>query len=190
MISVVADIRDQAGGRAQKPTGDGSPKLGMVARVQLAQRLAVARAQPTPVHWDVLAERELLSVSQCHRILADYHAEDLQLGDPLGLVRESLSIFGRTIALLGDLAEDDRTQAAAKVGALRLLLEALGARIQLMVSAGMMPRNLGAYRDQQDAVTLVRRLAEVIQHHDLDDKIVDELIAVVGESAEPASTRS
>jgi hypothetical protein len=151
----------------------------MVARVQLAQRLAVGRAQPTPVSWNVLAEREQLSVSQCHRILADYQAEDLRLGDPLGLVRETLGIFNRAIEQLGEIAEADNSHSTVKVGALRLLLEALGGRISLLVAAGLMPKRLSAQRDHEDAVVLVRRLAQVIERHDLGDEIVGELIAVV-----------
>jgi hypothetical protein len=183
LISVVAGVDDQDDGRAPKLAGNGSPKLGIVARVQLAQRLAVARAEPTPVPWATLAAQEGLSVSQCHRVLNDYLAEDLRLGDPLGLVRETLGVFGCTIEMLGDLAEAESTHATVKVGAARLLLEALGARIQLLVAAGMMPRRLSAQRDHDDAVILVTKMAEVIRAHDLGDDIVDELLAVVGGTA-------
>jgi hypothetical protein len=160
----------------------------MVGRVQLAQRLAVARAQPTPVAWSVLAEREGVSISQAHRILAAYRAEGLQLGDPLGLVRETLGIFNRAIEQLGEIAEAENSHSTVKVGALRLLLEALGARIQLLTAAGLMPKRLSAQRDHEDAVALVRRMAEVIERHDLGDRIVDELIAVVEGTARELGT--
>lgn len=163
----------------QKPPEDEKREIGVVGRVQRAQRIAIARAQSPAVPWDKIAADEDLSRTQCHRILADYQAEDLALGDPLGLVRETLSIFNRSIELLGEMAENEK-HVAYRTGAIRLLLEALGARIQLMVAAGLMPKRLSAQKDHDDAMVLVRKMAEVIQRHDLNDEVVDELIEVVG----------
>ncbi len=48
--------------------------------------------------------------------------------------------------------------------------ETLAVRVSLMVGAGLMPRRISQQRDHDDAVTLVRRMAEVIERRDLDPK--------------------
>lgn len=167
---------------------DGRRRLGMVARVECAQRLAIARAGSQPVPWETLAEQEDLSERQCRRIHGDYVNEGLRLGDPMNLVGQTLSLLERSVTLLGDIAEGDAHD-SVRIGALRLLTETLGARISLMVGAGLMPRRISQQRDHDDAVTLVRRMAEVIQRRDLDPEVIDELLAVVdGTGLELAAT--
>lgn len=164
-------------------------RLGMVGRIECAQRIAIARAQLKPVPWQRLARQEGLSERQCRRIHDDYISEGLRLGDPLNMVRESLSLLNRSITVLGDIAEGEAHD-SIKIGALRLLTETLGARISLMVAAGLMPRRLTQQRDRDDAVAIVRRMALVIQSRDLDPEVIDELLAVVDAPLELQPTGS
>jgi hypothetical protein len=169
---------------------DGRSRLGMVARLECAQRLAIARAGSKPVSWETLAEQEDLSERQCRRIHEDFLSEGLRLGDPMNLVGQTLSLLDRSVTLLGDIAEGDAHD-SVRIGAMRLLTETLGARIALMVGAGLMPRRLAQQRDHDDAVTLVRKMAEVIERRNLDPEIIDELLAVVeGTASELQATRN
>jgi hypothetical protein len=149
-----------------------------VARLECAQRLAIARARSKPVPWETLAEQEDLSERQCRRVHEDYVKQGLRLGDPMNLVGQTLSLLDRSVTLLGDIAEGGAHD-SIRIGAMRLLTETLGARISLMIAAGLMPRRLTAQRDHDDAITLIRKMAQVIERHDLPEVIVDELIAAV-----------
>lgn len=113
-------------------------------------------------------------------------AEGEQLGDPLGIVRETLELYSEAMLDLSDAAEKaDGTN--GKIGSIRLLLEVAKARLELLIAAGLMPRELYKYADQQDALELIRRMAGVLESHDLGDEIIEQLLAVIDYSAdEPA----
>lgn len=121
-----------------------------------------------------------LSVRQVARIKKKYRSEvpDISELDPGELVRDTLDNYEAAIEELALLAA--RTDhGPTKVGAVRVRLEALRGRIELLQSVGAVPHDLGQIRVIDDAQLVARQIAEVFERYgvpqDVQMAVVDAI---------------
>jgi hypothetical protein len=158
-------------------------RLGMVARVKLAERLLAARHKPQPDPWAEIAVREGIPVRTLKYVLNRYEREDAQLGDPLAVIRQTLALFDEALEKLSGVALH-ADNSSAQVGAIKLLLETARGRLDLLVALGVIPREVHRLVDQEDAAQLVQRMAAIVEDHHLPELVIDELLDAVDRHVE------
>lgn len=175
-------VSEMAAERAVTPPEGEQVKLGIVQKVRIAQAAAVARAHPDPPTWDELSETYNVPVRTMKKLVSDFQDDEKHLGDPLAIIRETLAIYQQSMSNLSEKLAGTEGLVSTVAGT-RLLLEAARGRIELMVASGLMPRRLSGERDRDDAVTLIRKMADVLERHDLGDEVLAELLEVVDGTA-------
>jgi len=158
------------------------PKVGPVEKVQIQRRVALARAQAKPVGWAVLAKQEDVPV----RTLSGWHTDWLKVqefyDDPLGLVSESLDVISELIHVASaDIAKNDANP-NAKIGFIRVLLDLMVKRVNLLVQVGRMPRDIGDFEGAGKVRQMIQQMAEVVERHDLGPEVIDDLLSIVEQS--------
>lgn len=170
---------------AKKPAP--SERLSALDRVKLQRRIAAYRAGPKPKTWKQIATLEKRPERTLQYIYAQYEAERDILDDPLGIVEESLMLYGEGIATLSELASTPTDHVSARVGATRAMLEAVKGRLELLAATGRLPRRLDVYQQQRDAERILLNIAKVLERHDAEPGLLMELVAVL-DGKEPGST--
>lgn len=157
-------------------------RLTMVERLRIAERVVVARAKAKPDTWKVIEQREKVPIRTLQSILAQYQDEMGKLGDASGapILQETLLLYTASIEKLAWEAEyGDNT--ASRVGATRSLLDAAKGRIELLAVMGRMPRSFRAMDELAALQRFVRRLAEIVERHELPPEVVHEFVALADE---------
>jgi hypothetical protein len=72
----------------------------------------------------------------------------------------------------------------AKIGAMRLILDTMGRRLNLLIQVGRMPRNMRDFDNAGAINTMILGLSEIVEKHDLSNEVIDDLLSVV-EHARP-----
>lgn len=156
--------------------------LSMVERLRLAERLVAARMKTKPDTWPVIAKREGLPERTCKWVLHQYQADMRKLGDNTGqpILAESLMLYTASIERLAYEAEFGETS-AARVGAIRTMLDALKGRIELLAVLGRMPRSFRALDELAALQRFVRKLAEIVEEHQMPPEVVQEFVNLAHE---------
>ena len=169
-------------GAKRKPINRKGPKMTMVERVKLAERIALARTQVPPVPWAEIAKREGVPERTCNHVYASYRDEQIKLGDGSGqaILSETLMLYTHSIEKLAYEAEVGENS-ASRVGAIRTLLDALKGRIEILAVMGRMPKSFRAMDELAALTRLVRRMAEVVERHGLPPEVVEEFLGLADE---------
>jgi hypothetical protein len=159
--------------------------MSLIERVRVQRRIALGRASEPPVPWATLARQERVP----ERTLRHLHAEWLQVqefyGDPLGVIAETLD----TLTVLIEEAARDIQNAPpgnAKVGTMRVLIDLMVRRLNLLIQVGRMPRNIVDFEAESDVRRMIRQMAEVVEKHDLGVEVLDDFLAIIDEQAKAA----
>jgi Homeodomain-like domain-containing protein len=90
-------------------------------------------------------------------------------------VARTIAAFDQAIADLGEIVGGD-AQSHVRLGAITRALDAQERRLKLMASAGYIPRNLAAPLIEQELVSMVRTVADVLRRRGVDEETVRELL--------------
>lgn len=90
------------------------------------------------------------------------------------------SLIG-SLALIGESGDND----AARVGALRAQMQAMLHQSQLLVASGLMPRDLAfhVHDERGQVIEMVNRMVAVLERHDLDPRVLDDLEQAITDEA-------
>lgn len=162
-----------------KDAGPEDRKLSPLDRVKRARRIAAKRAKrPRAQAWTTIAKDEGLSERQVRRIYDDYLTWEARRGNPDRLIQETLDTIEAAMEELDDVivkaAADGNHN--ARVGAVRLLLESVAGRWDVMRAAGLIPASMARWRDSQDARAIFEAMARVLKRHNIGDEVLDELM--------------
>lgn len=126
-----------------------------------------------------------LTRRQVQRIVRQYENEapDLSELDPGSLVRQTLWNYEAAIEELALLAAKT-DHGPTKVGAIRVRLEALRGRLELLQSVGAVPHDLGQIRVIDDAQATARQILNVFDHYDIPEEVRFAIVDVI-EGREP-----
>ena len=129
-----------------------------------------------------LSERhvaEMSGVSERHvrRVLREYresrpHLHEL---DPVEALRETLDAYEGLIDEAVALA-DQAQQESTRLGALKLRLALLNARIQLVPGLGMVPTELERARMMEDFQRAARQMVLVLDRHGVPEHVQQEIV--------------
>jgi len=132
-----------------------------------------------------LSERhvaEMSGVSERHvrRVLREYresrpHLHEL---DPVEALRETLDAYEGLIDEAVALA-DQAQQESTRLGALKLRLALLNARIQLVPGLGMVPTELERARMMEDFQRAARQMVLVLDRHGVPEHVQQEIVDTV-----------
>lgn len=150
-------------------------------RVNRARRVAAARAKRKPDTWPAIAKREGMSVAQIRRIFDDYLTWGRVQADPDMLVDHTLDMIESSLIELDDViraaAEDGNH--AARVGAIRLTLEALVGRWEVMRNAGRLPHRMTRYRHDLENRQLFEQFIGRLKLHGVGDEVIADVMGLV-----------
>lgn len=164
----------------KKNAGPDDQRLSPLDRVQRARRIAAKRAtKPRATAWTTIAKQENLSERQVRRIYDDFLTWEARRGNPDRLIQDTLDTIEASMEELDDVivkaAADGNHN--ARIGAVRLLLESVAGRWDVMVTAGLIPASMARWRDSQDARAIFEAMARVLKRHKIGDEVLDELMA-------------
>ena len=132
------------------------------------------------VSTDALAVRFDLSPDSVRRIVKAWQDRQppVQELDASDIVRETLEGYNAAIEELAEYALD-QGHGAGKVGAVRVRLEALRGRLELLQSLGVVPLELGTLRLADDWIRVARIVVQVLDAWEVDDRVQMAIIDAV-----------
>lgn len=162
-------------------------RLSPLDRVNRARRIAARRAKKRPDSWETIAKDEDLSERQARRIYDDYLTWRNLRADPARLIEDTLDSIESSLLELDDvISEAARVgNLNARVGAVRLMLEAVAGRWDVMRAAGLVDPNMRRWQEAQEARAIFDAMARVLKRHNIADEVIDELYAA---AAVPATS--
>lgn len=121
-----------------------------------------------------------LKARRVQQIIEEYEKEapDLEELDPGALVRHTLWNYEAAIEELALLASKS-DHGPTKVGAIRVRLEALRGRLELLQSVGAVPHDLGQLRVIDDAQATARQILQVFDHYDIPEDVRFAIVDVI-----------
>jgi len=121
-----------------------------------------------------------LKPRRVRQIVNEYEHEtpDLTELDPGALVRHTLWNYEAAIEELALLASKT-DHGPTKVGAIRVRLEALRGRLELLQSVGAVPHDLGQIRVIDDAQATARQILQVFDHYDIPEEVRFAIVDVI-----------
>ena len=155
------------------------PRLNAARKVERDRAIVIDRNKG--FSWPVIAGRYSISERQCRTVYGEWRdteKESRLSGDPLEWLVETLTRYDSIISSLALIA-DEAANEAARVGALRSQMVAMGQQAALMVASGLLPSNLRTARDYETLVAVIDGMVAVVERHDLDTPVLDDLLRVV-----------
>ena len=164
-------------------TGNGKAHPTRVRVKRNMELIMLARRGVTP---EALAVRFEMSPVTVRRIIKEWRDEQPELGDiePLEIVEETLQGYTAAIEELAEYALDSGGNTAAKIGAVRVRLEALKGRLELLQGLGVVPHELGTLRLAEDWVRVARLVIQVLEAWGVPEQVQVAIIDAV-EGREP-----
>ncbi len=148
---------------------------------QAARNRDIATAYAAGESIEALASKFELSVSRTRTIAANVRPAIARPAAAMRLARERREQYRETVAELHDLARRlPLSQASSKVGAYRVLLEALEALTRIESATGYLPTALDDLAYQQTIATTV---LEVLDGFELPAEAIEELSEKLGVAA-------
>ena len=135
--------------------------------------------------WSAISERHGLQERQLRNIFNAWQkdgAAELAAEDPAELVYEFLERYRRVEEDLAQAAEE-ADNSAARVGALRMRVEAIDRQVQLMQASGHLPRELGQLRVSADIESVAARIVAVFHDHDVPEAATRAVIEALAEES-------
>jgi hypothetical protein len=168
------------GGRRAGSQGRGAKYLTPFDRVDRAGRIAVARSKAKPDPWRAIADRENLDERTCQRIYDDWLLWKRNRASPDRLIDHTIEMIEAQILDLDDAIAmaRDLKNVASWVGALRLQMEAVAARWEVMRNAGRLPASMTRWREGEEAQVIFAAMMRVLSGR-VEQGLIDELLAVV-----------
>lgn len=168
------------------PRGRRPVRLSPMDRVNRARRIAAARAKPKPDTWAAIAKREKMGQASVRRIYDDYLTWGRIQSSPDALVDHTLEMIEASLVELDDViraaAEDGNH--AARVGAIRLTLEALVGRWEVMRTAGRLPAHMTRYRHDLQNRQLFEQFIGRLKLHGVGDAVIADVMGLVDGNGE------
>jgi hypothetical protein len=152
-------------------------RLSPLDRVNRARAIAARRAKTRPDSWVTIAKDEGLSERQARRIYDDFLAWDAVRTAPARLISQTLDTIEGVLLELDDVILEAAKQGNlnARVGAARLMLEAVAGRWDVMRAAGLIPDHMRRWQDAQEARAIFDAMTRVLKRHNIGDEVIDEL---------------
>lgn len=169
--------------RSNPPHKRRGHRLTMYDRVSRARTIAAERAQTRPTAWKAIAAKVGLSESQCREVYADYLRWNEDQEDPLGVVDDTINSLTVAMDEAADTAAHADPGSAARVGAVRMFVEASTTRLALMQAAGKVPRYLGQFAAEREMRVIFEEFAELLRKHDVRGAILDDFIDLARRAA-------
>lgn len=157
------------------------PKVDPLRKVAILRAVVVERGKPRPRAWSSLAKEHDVPQRTLEGWYGHWLKQQRQYDDPTGLVDEILAIYTEV------MEEASRDIAALepggkKVAAMRVLLDTIGRRLNLLISVGRMPTDVGDFESVGRLRTMLMRMAEIAEKHDLGTEVVEEFLSIVEDS--------
>jgi hypothetical protein len=156
------------------------------AREKVKRDCEIVADRARGLTWRTIAARHGLSERQCRTVWAERRpplAEALE-GDLVAALEEALAGLDAVIedcALLAERTAND----AVRLGAIKARMAAMGERFSLLRACGLLPHDLGLWRQEIDLASLMRTMDEVFERHDVST----EALADLGEALRAHSVR-
>jgi hypothetical protein len=158
--------------------------LNLLDKVRLLQRVAADRARGVP--WATITSREAIPERTLRGWLADFDATEAHFEDIDGVVRETLHVYDQAIRFFVDLAARADNSSAA-VGAMGRALDAVRERLDLVAAVNRFRTAERRDLASEDAAWLVRRTIRILERHDVNPMVAEELLAAIEERRRDAS---
>jgi hypothetical protein len=156
--------------------------MTMVEGLRIAQQTRPLREASPPKTWVQVAKIIGLPERTCRRTFDNFMRSIATLGDGSGIavLDETLLLYGEQIEDLAWLAANG-DQDSVRVAAHRSLDVVLRERIELLTSLGRMPRNFRATIELVLLQQFARRMASVVEKHELPTEVIAEFIEIAEE---------
>ncbi len=156
---------------------DGKP---MSERERLKRDAAIIQLLNRGISPESAGAQFGLSGSRVRRLKKEWMttAPDQQDLDPSGLVRDTMANYEAAIEELALVAARSG-HGPTKVAAIRVRLEALRGRMELLQSVGVVPHDLGQIRVLDDAQFVARQIADVFERFGVSDEVTDAVLDVI-----------
>jgi len=128
--------------------------------------------------WALVAERHGVSQTQARNIYKAWRQHRTLPApgrDPVEWLWDTLDRYDSIQSQLAVIAETG-DNSAARVGALNAQMNAMLRQTQLMVVAGLLPRDLGASFASVEVHQLMARFIEILERREADPDLVRELL--------------
>lgn len=147
----------------------------------MLRRIANARLKKKPDTWAAVSKREGVPERTLRYMFAGYTVEQDLLEDPVGIVSETLDLFTAGIADFAAAAREasDAGNTNGRIGAVRSMLDAAKARLELLSALRRLPRRLNVYDEQRRMEQMIVEMIEVIEKHKAEPELVHDLIRVI-----------
>ena len=152
----------------------------MTSRERIERDAAIVSARFRGVPEVELASRYELDPSTVRRIMAEYRASRPSLAaiDPLEAVRDALDGFDEVIADLVRIAEETHHD-STRLGAIKARRETLGARIDLLRAAGVLPSDPWLLWQRLDANEVAKEILVVLDDEGVPERVQERIVATV-----------
>jgi hypothetical protein len=169
---------------AEIPGHNGKPRRGrrLPAAKKVERDRAIVIDRNKGFTWPEIARRHGLQERQARNVYREWRedklAEEVAPRDASEWLFEALSMYQQIISTLAQTA-DDADNDAARVGALRTQMAAMDRHTELLLATGRLPRSLQASIDRQQVQVMIRRMAEVLERHDVQPEVIRDLLTVI-----------
>jgi hypothetical protein len=150
--------------------------LSMKTRERSERDADVIAARARGLSWREVSRRFDISDRHCRRIVAEYRESGPKLHevDPVEVIEDALASYDAAIedfALLAEQTGHDGT----RLGAIRGRLEATSAKLGLMTSVGVLPRNLGRLAVEIDVRKAAATAIDVLDRNGIPPEVQQQL---------------
>lgn len=168
----------------------GAVHLSPLDRVARARRVAAARSKQRPDSWPTIAKREGISEKTARRVYDDWLTWRGRRAAPEVLIDDTLDTIEAALLELDDviLAATKAGNLNARVGAVRLMLEAVAGRWDVMRAAGLVRPNMARWQEGQENRAIWEAMIRVLKRHDVGQEVLDELLEVVPDTIDGQAT--
>jgi hypothetical protein len=179
----------RSGGSSKGKSGGGStatePRITPLQRVERGERIIAARhpARGRAKAWEKIAKDEELSERQCRRIYQAAMRWGTLRRSPTAIVEHTLDMIEASLMELDEIVADAAAEKNlnARIGAIRLIFEALAGRWEIMRASGLMPRDMGRWQDAADTRVLFERFVDALLRHGVSGPALDDVQALMTE---------
>jgi hypothetical protein len=167
-----------------RTSGSRGRRLPAADKVQRDRALVADRNRG--LTWSAIALRHGLQERQARQIYAEWRDSEeptLVQRDPVQWLEETLDRYESIIGELASTAESaDNT--AARVGALKAQMDAMGRQTELLVASGLLPRNLGVVRYEIDMRKAAQTILRVLEEHGVGSDVLRDIREALRSPAE------
>jgi hypothetical protein len=152
----------------------------VTTRERSERNLRIVEDRARGLGWSRIARNHDVTDRHARRIVAEYRESEPSLleRDPVEVVEETLAAYEAAIDDLADLAAETDHD-STRLGAIKARLDVHHARIDLLRTVGVLPRDLGAVGVVLDARRIAVRLTEVLGRDGVSESVRSDILDAI-----------